>query len=80
MTDDISGANYWAIDYLRLPPERIEEGRRATALNFCTSADAGLSKDWEAVFERVLAKLKGDAPQNVKPLRPALSIASDNSG
>lgn len=80
MEDEITGTGFWAIDYLTLPPDKIDEGRRVTALNFCAGAESGLGKDWEGQFERVLAKIKGDTPQNIKPIRPTLSIASDNSG
>lgn len=85
LSDEQSKPDFWAINYLTLPEALRDEGRRATALNFVTSAEAGLIKDWETLFERVLAKLRGDSVNNVSPLtqnKPTLSIVSpdDHTG
>lgn len=71
---------FWAIEFLCFPEGPLrDEGRRITALNFCTHAETGLGKDWEKQFETVLAKLKGETPSNVTAFKPKV-VEVDNSG
>lgn len=78
--EDGTEPQFWAIQFLMLPDGPLrEEGRRATALNFCTNMDTGLNKDWAAQFETVLAKLKGEAPSNVTAFKPR-AVDGDNTG
>jgi hypothetical protein len=65
---DLSGvAGTWCLAYLCLPEEFREEARRAAALNFMVSAEGALSPDWEAKVPKIVAYLRGDAPQTVVP-------------
>lgn len=80
VSEDPQIPQFWALQYLCFAPgDERDEARRATALNFCTSADAGLVKDWEKQFESVLAKLKGEAPSNVTAFKPR-AVDGDNTG
>ena len=79
MSSGTTEPDFWAISYLKLPPELREEGRRAVALNFCTNMESGLNKDWERQFETVLAKLKGETASNVTAFRPK-AVNSDDTG